>query len=94
MEYVGIEFELSNFALIVYFGFWNSGRSIALSITNKTWNSDRSVLYSGTNIINNDNQSVESISGILCNGTYRCYCKRASVSTEYNRYIVYGHIFR
>jgi hypothetical protein len=88
MEYVGIEFQLSNYALIIYYCDWTSARPIALSICNST--DQRSKLYSESST----NQSIECISGILYSGTFKCYCKRASASTSTNNYSVYGHVFK
>jgi hypothetical protein len=90
MEYVGIEFKLSNYALIVYTTNWVSGRSLALSICNKS-DSMRPILYCEDST---STQSIECVSGILIAGTYRCHCKRGSASTDYNSYTVYGHVFR
>ena len=91
MEYIGLEFEISNFALILYATNWAEGRPLVLSISNKTGIGNRSNLYCETN----SNQSVDCLSGILSSGTYKCYCKRDTASTTIgNNYTVQGHIFK
>ena len=91
MEYIGIEFELSNVALIRYSTNWNSGRPEVLAICDNLDGSVRSKLYGESN----STLSIEAVTGILNSGTYRCYCKRYRGSTSsVNSYAVIGHVFR
>ena len=90
IEYVGIELELSNYALIVYTTNWVDGRSLVLSIARKD-DKRKNVLYSETST---DNVAIECVSGILKGGIYRCYCQRETAPTASNDYMIRGYIFK